>query len=1122
MKKKCSYRGVLPPVWNKKCFRMMRLTFFLVFAGLMQVSASLYSQSTKLNLVMQNSRLEDVLRAIEQQSEYRFAYSAEYIDLNRHVNVDFINKPITEVMDVLFKGTGVRYNIENRHIMLYAENQMNAQSGVAQQKSISGKVTDASGSPLPGVSVVVKGSTTGTITDSEGIFLLPDIPDNAILVFSFVGMKSQEIIVGNQTTIDVSLIEETIGIEEVVAIGYGTVKKANVTGAMSGVKDDELTGRATTTMQEALSGKMAGVIIQNVDGRPGQETTVTIRGITSLSAATGPLYVVDGITTSSITDLNMNDVESIEVIKDAASAAIYGARGGNGVVLITTKQGSGRTKISVDVNTGFQEPERIYTTMTGQEFYDYQNWYWDTYYVINGGDLSTPWENRPANQRVPVYTHELDPDNIPNTDWNDLFYRKGLIQDYAITASGSGKNVKYYLSARYVDQDYIMINTNYSTLNFRAKIDVDLKDWLHAGINISPSYVTSNGFSNTGKGDIVSNVPYIPPYTLPDQNTWDEGNTWTFSVPNPVIAKKRIKDETKRSNNDMRIYTKVDITKKLSFKTTFGYNSESSNNQYFKPGSVNNGGITSTWGSYSTVFLKKLAIENIITFNSEITGKDNLNVIIGNSGENWYTLSSYQEKTGFPTEKITTLNAGTQNSANETEISENRLASYFARVRYEYDDKYLLTITGRYDGSSRFGPENKWGFFPSVSAGWKISEESFLKDVSWLNLLKLRASYGIAGNNQIGDFRWLSTLSQSNYNLNGTIEPGYREGGAANPKLTWEVMKTLNLGLDLNMLNNRIQVSTNYYINNNDRSILEIPLPTQSGFSSYLDNTGEIVSKGFELELFTHNLDGKFGWTTSFNLATNSNKIHSLPVGYNLNWYGVYARNEVGYSLNEWYLLQVDGLITEEDMADPTVAKKSDARPGSLKYVDVNGNGEIDGDDLDWSGRATPKFIYGLTNNFNYKNFDLSVLLQAISGGKRLEMTGRTLDYGGSGVVGQIAQWANSYRSPDDPGDGVTPIPDKFSDITNWNTWQLVRSDYLKIKSVILGYNIPKSMLERLKIQGARVTLSGENLFTWLPKEVRTTINPEANNGVDSKSTYADYGTTPLARKFKVGINITF
>ncbi len=1102
----------------------MKISLFLFFVAVLQVFAvNNYAQNKKLSLSMEQATIADVLQSIQDQSEFKFFYNDQLVDVTRKVNIKAKKEDIWHVFDQVLPEAGITYRVVGKQVALFSSTVNNKKNLIQQQKVITGRVTDSKGNPLPGVNVLIKGTTQGTITDKNGEYSL-SVPSGATLVFSFVGYKSQEVPVAGKKVINVTMTEEAIGLNEVVAIGYGTQKKSNIIGAMSGVKEDDLTGRATTTATEALAGKMAGVIVQNVDGRPGQETTMRIRGITSLNAATSPLYVVDGITTPSITDINMQDIESIEVIKDAASAAIYGARGGNGVVLITTKQGSGKTKISFNMGLGFQEPERVYSTMTGQEFYDYQNWYWDEYYVMNGGDLSTPWEDRPANQRVPVYTHELDPNNIPNTDWNDLFYRKGFIQEYSITANGSTKKVRYYLSTRYADQDYIMINSNYQNLNFRAKIDVDLNKWLHAGINVSPTYVNSTGLSNTGKYSLVMNIPYIPPYTLPTQNTWDEGNTWTFSVPNPVINKERRTDNNKRTGNDIRVYAQIDITKKLSFKTTFGYDSRVSSKQFFQPGSTNHGGLASTWSSYSTSFLKKLAVENIFTFNSKIFGKDKLNIIIGNSGESWYNYSSYQEKEGFPTERIVTLNAGTQNVDNTTSISENRLASYFGRVRYEYADKYLLTVTGRYDGSSRFGPENKWGFFPSISAGWKISEEGFLADVSWIDMLKLRASYGVAGNNQIGDFRWLSTLEQRNYNLNGTIEPGYRESGAANPKLSWEVMKTFNVGLDFNILHNRIQASTNYYINNNDRSILEVPLPTQSGFSSYLDNTGEIVSRGFEFELFTHNLAGEFGWTTSFNLATNSNKILSLPVAYNISRYGVYARNEVGHSLNEWYLYQVDGLITQADMDDPTVAKRPDARPGSLKYLDVNGNGEIDGDDLDWSGRATPKFIYGMTNNFSYKNFDLSILLQAASGGYRLEMAGRSIDYGGSGVVGQIAQWAHGYRSPDNPGDGTTPLPDRFSDITNWNTWQLKRSDYLKIKSVMLGYNLPKSMLERLKIQGARIALSGENLYTWMPKNVRTTINPEAVNvgWEDSKSPYMDYGTVPLARKVRVNISITF
>ena len=1100
----------------KKFLLIMRLTTFLCLTFICSLNASVYSQSTKLGLELKGKTIRDAFELIENNSKFRFFYNADFKDINRKIDFSTKDSDIESMLNGLFTGSDISYEIVGGNLIVLKVN--------SQQTDliVKGKVVDKNGIALPGVTIVVKGTTRGTVTNADGEYSLSNVPEDAILQFSFVGMKTVEIPVAGKSDIDVILEDMSIGINEVVAIGYGTMKKANITGAQTGVKAENLEGRAVTTLQEALAGKMAGVVVQNVNGMPGQETTMRIRGQNSLGADTDPLYVVDGITMTSITDVNLQDVESIEVIKDAASAAIYGARGANGVILITTKSGKkGTSKISVDISTGFQEPERLYKTMTPKEFYEYQNWYWDTWYVMNGGSLDTAWEDRSSSYRVPTYCHELDPDNLPDVDWSDAFYRTGLIQDYSISASGSKEGVRYYLSARYADQDYIMLATDYQSINLMAKIDVDLKNWLHAGINLSPSYITTHGTSNIeGNSSAQYCVVYIPPYTRLDQNVYEEDATWTYSVVNPVLRKKGETDETQRTNNNASLYTQIDILKNLSLKTTFGYNSRANNNQYYLPAKFNN---YESYGTYSTGYLKKKQLENLLTFDSNITEKDKLNIILGQSCEDYYYLSSYQVQRDFPTDKITTLNAGTIDDDNYTTISQSRIASYFGRILYNYNEKYLLTLTGRYDGSSKFGSDNKWGFFPSASVGWKITEEDFMKKVSWVDLLKLRISYGISGNDQIGDFEWLSTLTASNYTLGDEVEAGYEEALSANSELSWERMRTLNIGLDFNVLDNRIQLSANYYRNDNDRSLMEVSLPAQSGFEEYMDNVGEIVNKGFELELFGRISERQVGWTTSLNFSTNSNEIVKLGAAYNFDKNGVYARNEEGHALNEWYIYKVDGLITQQDINNG-IPMRSDGMVGSLKYLDISKDGEIDGDDRDWAGRPTPKYFYGITNNFSYKNFSLSVFFQGVRGGYRMENSARAYDYGGTGVVGQLSNWAHGYRSEDSPGDGRTPLPNRFSSILNWSTYHLYKSDYIKLKSVSLGYTIPKSILKSLRVAEAKISLTGDNLYTWFGDKNFKGINAEGGSSSygDSNSLYMDYTTSPLARKVKIGINLTF
>ncbi|MGV8090393.1 MAG: SusC/RagA family TonB-linked outer membrane protein [Mangrovibacterium sp.] len=475
---------------------MMRLTFLFVFTGLMQVSANLYSQSTKLSLAMQNSRLEDILRAIEQQSEYRFAYSAEYIDLNRHMNVDFVSKPITEVLDVLFKGTGVKYNIESRHIMLYVENQMNVQNRMVQQQSISGRVTDSSGTPLPGVTVVVKGTTRGTITDANGNYSLPDISADAVLVFSFVGMRTQEISVVGKTGINLIMQEETVGIEEVIAVGYGTQKKANLTGAVVTVDAEDLVTQSVTSAAQAIQGRAPGVQVIRNSGAPGASATIKMRGIGTFGNAS-PLVLIDGIE-GDINLISPNEIETINILKDASSSAIYGTKAANGVILITTRKGaSGKGKIQYNVSYGVNQAMRVPRVLNAKEFATLQN-----EALIN-------------NNLAPYYTNEEIDNMGEGTNWVDEILQTGYRQSHNLMFSGGNEAIRYALNGDFLDEKGIQINTWYKRYNVRLNLDADVNKWLTIGLNSFVSHSKVNLNNNYSEYDLIMYAAQYTPTISP-------------------------------------------------------------------------------------------------------------------------------------------------------------------------------------------------------------------------------------------------------------------------------------------------------------------------------------------------------------------------------------------------------------------------------------------------------------------------------------------------------------------------------------------------------------------------------------------------------------------------------
>ncbi len=1114
----------------------MRLIFLFVFAGLMQVSASLYSQTTKLNLSLQNTRLEDVLEAIEEQSEYRFAYSAEYIDLNRYIDVDIRDKTINEVLNAIFKGTDVKYMVDNRHIMLYSGENASQLNAVQQQLEIFGKVTDSSGTSLPGVTVVVKSTTRGIITDADGNYTFPKVSADATLVFSFVGMKTQEIKVAGKTEINVMMEEETVGIEEVVAIGYGTVKKQNLTGSVAKMKTEALEERAITSLGEAFAGQLAGLQAQQTSGKPGAELTITIRGNSTINASNAPLYVIDGIPSGdNMKDLNPNDIASIEVLKDASSAAIYGARGANGVVLITTKQGKkGKPTFDFVVNYGLQKVDNIVDMMDTYEYTAYCMWARNEGYLRTGGSMDDPVSSRPSTYQYP--DSFLDPETLPNVNWQKVIYHVAPMQTYQLSTSGGGDRGTYLISGSYMDQEGIVKETKYRRFNLRMNTTLNVGQHLKLGMNIAPSFSEENNPDSEGKESALHHAINMTPIVPVDSNTEEWGYTeGAFTWPNPLERLKEVHDETRNNKVLTNVWGELMITRSLTFRSQYGYNYREERNSYFKPSNVNTGAST-----YGTSYVKDWhdwSFQNTISYNKKVVTGFDINVLLGQSIEGSKYYYNYAKATGYPNDLVYTLNVASTPSSVTTTEAETALASFFGRLNFNIKEKYLLTMNLRRDGSSKFGADNKWGWFPSMALGWKINREEFMKSAEWIDLLKLRASVGKTGNNSIGDYESIALLEVTDYNLNGSIVSGVSPYISGNPDLGWETKVSKTVGFDLSVFKNRFQANLDLYIDDTKDMLLDVPVSYMTGYSSILQNIGKVQNKGWEFEITSYNIKGTFNWQSSFNLSRNTNEVKSLgpegtPITTTTNGYSSHI-TKIGEAIGSYYMYKTDGLLLDDDFdenGDAIVPVASGQEKGNLKIVDVSEDGAIDSDDRTILGSNQPDFIWGFTNRFSYTGFDLNILIQGAHGGKIFFNGARHMD---SGLPdrGQFSRWVHCWKPEYESGQSAIPettvdmswdgkTPYYYGNNVQYNDTWLYNASFVRIKNLSLGYNLPQSLCNRLGIAKARVYIMGDNLYTWDHYPFSTPETSTYKNNTTSPG--MDYGTYPISRKYSLGINLTF
>jgi TonB-linked SusC/RagA family outer membrane protein len=1029
----------------------------------------------------------------------------------------------------------------------------------AQTLAVKGSVTGVSATDfLPGVSVVIKGTQRGTTTGADGSFQI-EVPDQAtVLVFSFVGYKSVEEPVGNRTEIAVSLVPENKSLEEVVVVGYGTQSKRAVTGAVISINYDKFKDRSFSNVTQSLAGTLPGVNISQSQGAPGSSPVIKIRGVSSITAGTNPLIVVDGVPLENfnLNLINPQDIESVEVLKDASSAAIYGSRGSSGVILVTTKMGKpGKVNVSANIEYGSQKVVRRVKMMDAQQYIetyvDAKNNAW----TAQGGQASDPNSVRPATLRIPE-DFTTNPGQFgKGTDWQNVMFRTAPSYNAQITISGGTEKTQYMFSGAYLDQTAVLDANYYKRLSVRSNVKTQINKQLSVGLNLGITSIFDRTEGTQGKSDVISlglqSNPHFPVYNENGNLGFrDPNSTWfrftSFADMNlwhPYSLTREV-DKSRKSFNTLGTgFLEYEIVDNLRFRTSISGNLYNMRNAFYWNDKQKYGysAVLAAQGNSGDSYMFNWLSENTLTYEKKI-GEHSLNGLLGYTSQKQRDETMYVAANNFPNDLVHTLNAGTVTAGNTT-ASEWSLLSYLARVQYNFKNKYFLTSAIRRDGMSRFGEDNKWGYFPSVSAGWLISDEAFMSGISAINNLKLRASYGVTGNNQIPNYGAISLLASAPYVNGTTIANGLKVSNLANSGLKWEKTNQFNVGVDLSLFNNRINLSAEYYNSITRDMLLFVPVPDITGFSSQLTNIGKMRNRGVEFNISTKNLTGDFTWTTDFNLSKNRNKVLQLgpgnaPIQYVDNV--VTVRTEVGQPVSNFYGYIFDGVFNNQNEID-AYPHHASTTPGDPIVRDVNGDGKISDADRTILGNYQPDFTAGITNTVGYKGFELSFLFQGSFGG---EIANNNVRYLGTWDNGRnfFESMYNYWRSESQPGDGkhFKPTVNYLGLQKQFSSYWIEDASFIRLRNVRISYALPTKWSSKLKISSARVYVNAENVhlfskYTGYDPENTTYGTTSYSSSMETSGSYSsgnapvpgafqgvDYGSYPLPRVITVGIKADF
>jgi TonB-linked SusC/RagA family outer membrane protein len=1133
-------------------FAIMQISFIQIALSLTIIGSAVASNTRgqvlnrKISVSVTNQELSKALVSLEKAADITFVYSPALIPAQRKVTLSYSNASLSSILDELFTSQKIKYEVSGNTVVLNRVVTINGDKTdkepnieLAKAIAITGTVVDENGQPLVGASVLVKGTVTGASTDFNGKYTI-NVPNiTSVLEFKYIGYLAKDVIVGNQTVINVSLVSSSKSLNEVVVIGYGTAKRKDVTGSVVSVSGNTLREVPSANIQQALQGRAAGVEVQAVGTRPGASAQIRIRGDRSITAGNDPLFVLDGIPYSgNLNDINPDDIASIDILKDASATAIYGSRGANGVILITTKRGvDGDTRVSLN-----------------------------SYYGINS--VTSKYKVYDANQYralrdLSIYTQGYNADELQgiatgrNTDWQDLMYQHGYITDHNLTLSGGSSKSQFSAGGGYFKQTTVLPGQDFSRATLKGTADFNVNSRIKVGFNMLMNYnITNGGQSPLNVFPLLTLSPLASPYN-PDGsiNIKPAGNADDFNTTyNPLLVRANPQsyvDRVRRFHSFNSLYGEVKIIDGLKYRLNAGLDFQQEEgdlfqgtDSYFRPGSYNTASVNNTTST-------KYSLDNLLTYDKTIAKKHRINVTALFGFEQEQAHNTYIKKDSITADFVQFYNlglssasAGTAPTLSGSEATSS-LVSMMLRANYIYDDKYMITLTGRSDGSSRLGEGNKNKSYPAVSAGWVISNEGFMKKYPVITNLKLRAGFGVTANQGIAAYQTLGGLSgvnssipgnpQVRYNYGTTVVNGYYVSRIVDPNLDWEYTKTTNIGLDYGVLNNRITGSIEYYTANTTKLLYGVGLPPTSGITDpYLTNVGNVTNKGMEFSISTQNIVGKpngFTWSTDFNFYFNRNKLVALngSVTQVIN-----SQLFVGQPLSAIYDYKKLGVWQLSEAAE---AAKYGFVPGQIKLEDHNGDGKLTVDDKYVIGNAQAKIQGGMTNRFTFKGFDFTFVLYGRYGGTLISQVYQPL--GGYTIIndGRRNQVAIDYWTPTNPTNAF-PSPNVAggaisSPLTSdaGSTLGYFDASFLKVRTITLGYNLKSTWAKSIGIQNLRVYLTSQNPFIFFSPYVRAGgIDPEAtgtgNQGVSDPGNISTRAltigvATPSTKSFIAGLNIT-
>ena len=1115
----------------------MKLSVFLLICsiGLVQAADS-YAQKATVSLEMRNQTVKEVLDEIEEQSDFSFFFNIKHVDLQRKVSVVANKSDIFKVLDNIFAGTNVHYSIVDKKIILSTEISVPKQS--QSEKRITGVVTDEKGDPIVGANIVEKGTINGVVTDIDGKFNLT-VSDGASFLVSYIGYNTQEIKVGNKNVINITMLEDLKTLDEVVVVGYGTQKKVNLTGAVSAVSSDDLKNRVETNVLSAIQGSVPGV---TVISRPGQTPSINFRGRGNLGTS-APLYVIDGAIADAtfFSNLDPNSIESISFLKDAASAAIYGSRAAYGVVLVQTKSGK-KEKMSVNYNgyVGLESPSYIPELVDSWEYAEILN---DGYYNRNsaGGKFQAY-----SQEEIGWFKDGSRPDYYPNSNWYDLVLDKQtVVTQHSLNFSGGSDKVRFFTGLGYLYNDDMMPGKSSQRYNLDMNIASDVTSWLTLKAGVK--FIRNTNKTDNGIPELL-NFIRVPTFMVGKQSNGEWGSiaggrqaTQSYMTWNPL--RELSKDNWSTGKTDKTMYDlgiEIRPFKGLTLRGQGVFNgSESKSKSYVAlqdnvkafetgveiPGTgVYTNSMTMNWGSETRMLYTGTA-----QYDYSIK-KHSLQALVGTSYEHYKFERLYVQRQDFPSDGLTDIETGgtlNKNLPSGTGVSEYKMLSYFGRINYNYNERYLFEVNLRSDASSRFYKNNRWGVFPSFSAAWRINQEGWLKNTNWIDNLKIRASWGTLGNiNNVGNYDYFQNYNNgANYSFDDTAVKGVRESKPANINLGWETVKLTDIGVDMDIFQGLLSLTADYYIKKTNDILLVYNVPFETGIGNKpSQNLASVENKGFEFSLTHRKKFGEFSYQVSANLTTNNNKITDLANSNDIinNGGGKirYIQRE-GESIGSFYGYKTDGLYTQEEIDAGkyyTFGRKPNA--GDIKYVpqrkDIEYGSPITGDDLTIIGCDVPNFTYGLNLNLQYKDFEFSIFGQGVSGAKVAFEAEQVFCIFTNSTPRKFhrLRWTENNPNPravyprSYGGHSLDDYNQYFSD------YQLFDADYFRIKTMTLAYRVPSDLLSKSGISNLKFFLTGENLFTIRADKVMKDFDPESPSGRGLGA----LGTKNVA----LGVNVSF